>query len=61
MLKLFLLIPLITLQVLVILGLTYFTIFINTGAGLLAIFIGVIVILSLLATTSFDEKHYGKE
>ena len=61
MLKLFLLIPFITLNVAMTLGLIYYTVFINSGVGLLVSFIAAIVILSLLATISFDEKHYGKE
>ena len=61
MLKLFLLIPLIVLEVVAILGLVYYTVVMESPVGLLAIFIGVIVILSLLATISFDEKHCVKE
>ena len=61
MLKLFLIIPLIVLEVVAILGLVYYTVVMESPVGLLAIFIGVIVILSLLATISFDEKHCVKE
>jgi hypothetical protein len=57
MLKLFLLIPLIVLEVVAILGLVYYTVVTESPVGLLAIFVGVIVLLSLLATISFDEKH----
>ena len=61
MLKMFLIIPLIVLEVVAILGLVYYTVVMESPVGLLAIFIGVIVILSLLATISFDEKHCVKE
>ena len=61
MLKLFLLIPLIVLEVAAILGLVYYTVVMESPVGLLVIFVGVIVILSLLATISFDEKHCVKE
>ena len=61
MLKLFLIIPLIVLEVVAILGLVYYTVVMESPVGLLAIFVGVIVILSLLATISFDEKHCVKE
>ena len=61
MLKMFLIIPLIVLEVVAILGLVYYTVVTESPVGLLAIFVGVIVLLSLLATISFDEKHYGKE
>ena len=61
MLKLFLLIPLIVLEVVAILGLVYYTVVMESPVGLLAIFVGVIVLLSLLATISFDEKHCVKE
>ena len=61
MLKLFLLIPLIVLEVVAILGLVYYTVVMESPVGLLAIFVGVIVLLSLLATISFDEKHNVKE
>lgn len=61
MLKLFLIIPLIVLEVVAILGLVYYTVVMESPVGLLAIFVGVIVLLSLLATISFDEKHYVKE
>ena len=61
MLKLFLLIPLIVLEVVAILGLVYYTVVMESPVGLLAIFVGVIVLLSLLATSSFDEKHNVKE
>ena len=56
MLKLFLIIPLIVLEVVAILGLVYYTVVMESPAGLLAIFVGVIVLLSLLATISFDEN-----
>ena len=61
MLKLFLIIPLIVLEVVAILGLVYYTVVMESPVGLLAIFVGVIVLLSLLATISFDEKHRVKE
>ena len=61
MLKLFLIIPLIVLEVVAILGLVYYTVVMESPVGLLAIFVGVIVLLSLLATISFDEKHGVKE
>ena len=61
MLKLFLLIPLIVLEVVAILGLVYYAVVMESPAALLAIFVGVIVLLSLLATISFDEKHCVKE
>ena len=61
MLKLFLIIPLIVLEVVAILGLVYYTVVMESPVGLLAIFVGVIVLLSLLATISFDEKHCVKE
>ena len=61
MLKLFLIIPLIVLEVVAILGLVYYTVVMESPVGLLAIFVGVIVLLSLLATISFDEKHNVKE
>ncbi len=61
MLKLFLLIPFITLEVVAILGLVYYTVVMESPVGLLVIFVGVIVLLSLLATISFDEKHCVKE
>ena len=57
MLKMFLIIPLIVLEVVAILGLVYYTVVTESPVGLLAIFVGVIVLLSLLATISFDEKH----
>ena len=57
MLKMFLLIPLIVLEVVAILGLVYYTVVMESPVGLLAIFGGVIVLLSLLATISFDEKQ----
>ena len=56
MLKMFLLIPLIVLEVVAILGLVYYTVVMESPVGLLAIFVGVIVLLSLLATISFDEN-----
>ena len=61
MLKLFLIIPLIVLEVVAILGLVYYTVVTESPVGLLVIFVGVIVLLSLLATISFDEKHCVKE
>ena len=61
MLKLFLIIPLIVLEVVAILGLVYYTVVMESPVALLAIFVGVIVLLSLLATISFDEKHCVKE
>ena len=61
MLKLFLLVPFITLEVVAILGLVYYTVVTESPVGLLVIFVGVIVLLSLLATISFDEKHCVKE
>ena len=61
MLKMFLIIPLIVLEVVAILGLVYYTVVMESPVGLLTIFIGVIVLLSLLATISFDEKHCVKE
>ena len=57
----FLLIPLIVLEVVAILGLVYYTVVMESPVGLLVIFVGVIVLLSLLATISFDEKHCVKE
>ena len=57
MLKLFLIIPLIVLEVVAILGLVYCTIFINPAAGLFTIFVGVVVILAVLTI----EEHYRKE
>ena len=56
MLKLFLIIPLIVLEVVAILGLVYYTVVMESPVALLAIFVGVIVLLSLLATISFDEN-----
>ena len=61
MLKMFLLIPLIVLEVVAILGLVYYVVVMESPVALLAIFVGVIVLLSLLATISFDEKHNVKE
>ena len=61
MLKLFLLVPFITLEVVAILGLVYYAVVMESPVALLAIFLGVIVLLSLLATISFDEKHCVKE
>ena len=61
MLKMFLLIPLIVLEVVAILGLVYYTVVMESPVALLAIFVGVVVLLSLLATISFDEKHCVKE
>ena len=61
MLKMFLIIPLIVLEVVAILGLVYYTVVMESPVGLLVIFVGVIVLLSLLATISFDEKHCVKE
>ena len=61
MLKLFLIIPLIVLEVVAILGLVYYTVVMESPVGLLVIFVGVIVLLSLLATISFDEKHCVKK
>lgn len=61
MLKMFLIIPLIVLEVVAILGLVYYTVVMESPVALLAIFVGVIVLLSLLATISFDEKHCVKE
>ena len=61
MLKMFLLIPLIVLEVVAILGLVYYTVVMESPVGLLVIFVGVIVLLSLLVTISFDEKHCVKE
>ena len=61
MLKMFLIIPLIVLEVVAILGLVYYTVVMESPVALLAIFVGVIVLLSLLATISFDEKHNVKE
>ena len=57
MLKLFLLIPFITLEVVAVLGLVYCAIFINPAAGLFTIFVGVVVILVVLTI----EEHYGKD
>lgn len=56
MLKLFLLIPFITLNVAATLGLIYFTLFINPGVGSLVGFVLVIVLLSLLVTVNFNES-----
>ena len=61
MLKMFLIIPLIVLEVVAILGLVYYTVVMESPVALLVIFVGVIVLLSLLATISFDEKHCVKE
>ena len=61
MLKLFLIIPLIVLEVVAILGLVYYTVVMESPVGLLVIFVGVIVLLSLLVTISFDGKHCVKE
>lgn len=56
MLRLFLLIPFITLNVAATLGLIYFALFINPGVGSLIGFVLVIVLLSLLVTINFDES-----
>ena len=61
MLKMFLIIPLIVLEVVAILGLVYYTVVMESPVALLAIFVGVIVLLSLLANISFDEKHCVEE
>ena len=61
MLKMFLIIPLIVLEVVAILGLVYYTVVMESPVALTVIFVGVIVLLSLLATISFDEKHCVKE
>ena len=58
MLKLFLLIPLFTLNVAMTLGLIYFTAFIDPAAGLLAIFI---VILFLSPALVLVYEYDGEE
>ena len=58
MLKLFLLIPLFTLNVAMTLGLIYFTVFIDTGAGLLASFI---VLLFLSPALALIYEYDGEE
>ena len=55
MLKLFLLIPFITLNVAATLGLIYYTVFINSNVGFLISFIVVIVLLVPLSIMSFDK------
>lgn len=55
MLKLFLLIPFITLNVAMTLGLIYFTIFINPNVGFLISFVVVIVLLVPLSVMNFDK------
>ena len=56
MLKLFLLIPLIVLEVVAILGLVYYTVVMESFVGFWAIFVGVVVLSSLLANISFNEN-----
>ena len=56
MLKMFLIIPLIVLEVVAILGLVYYVVVMESPVALLVIFLVVIVLLSLLATISFDEN-----
>ena len=58
MLKLFLLIPLFTLNVTMTLGLIYFTIFIDPAAGLLASFI---VLLFLSPALALIYEYDGEE
>ena len=58
MLKLFLLIPFITLNVAMTLGLIYFTVFIDTNMG---IFISFFVILILSCALVLVYDHNGKE
>ena len=53
MLKMFLLIPLIVLEVVAILGLVYYAVVMESPATLLAIFLGVLVLLAI-------EEHYAK-
>ena len=55
MLKLFLLIPFITLTVAATLGLIYYTVFINSNVGFLISFIVVIVLLVPLSIMNFDK------
>ena len=55
MLKLFLLIPFITLNVAATLGLIYYTVFINSNVGFLISFIVVIVLLVPLSIMNFDK------
>ena len=57
MLKLFLLLPLFTLNVAMTLGLIYFTVFIDTAAGLLASFIVLLFLSSALVLVC----EYGEE
>ena len=56
MLKMFLIIPLIVLEVVAILGLVYSVVVMESPVALLVIFIGVIVLSSLFANISFDEN-----
>ena len=60
MLKLFLLIPFITLNVAATLGLIYYTIFIDGNVGFLISFVVVIALVSVLTIVDFD-KVSGKE
>ena len=61
MLKLFLLIPFITLNVAMTLGLIYFTIFINPETGFLISLVLVIVLLSLLVVVTDRNKNMERE
>ena len=55
MLKLFLLIPFITLNVAMTLGLIYYTVFINSSVGFLVSFIVVITLLVPLSIIIFEK------
>ena len=55
MLKLFLLIPFITLNVAATLGLIYYTVFINSNVGFLISFIVVIALLVPLSIMNFEK------
>ena len=59
MLKLFLLIPFITLNVAMTLGLIYYTVFINSNVGLLISFITVIALLVPLSVMNFEKGLEG--
>ena len=61
MLKLFLLIPLITLEVVATLSLIYFTVFVDPGAGFLVTFLGVLTLLTFLAFIDFYENQLEEE
>ena len=55
MLKIFLLIPFITLNVAATLGLIYYTVFINSNVGFLISFITVIALLVPLSIMNFEK------